>query len=42
MLLNFLKKARLNRVGCFKYSPVKSANANALPNQVPKKVKKKR
>lgn len=33
MLLDFLKEARLDRVGCFKYSPVEGADANALPDQ---------
>lgn len=37
MLLDFLKEARLDRVGCFKYSPVEGADANALPDRVPKK-----
>ena len=35
IMLDFLKEARLNRVGCFKYSPVEGATANALPNHVP-------
>ena len=35
MLLDFLKEARLDRVGCFKYSPVDGATANELPDQVP-------
>ncbi|EFD1019053.1 30S ribosomal protein S12 methylthiotransferase RimO [Escherichia coli] len=42
MLLDFLKEARLDRVGCFKYSPVEGADANALPDQVPEEVKEER
>jgi ribosomal protein S12 methylthiotransferase len=33
-LLNFLEEAQLDRVGCFKYSPVEGATANALPDHV--------
>ena len=32
ILLDFLREARLDRVGCFQYSPVAGARANALPN----------
>jgi ribosomal protein S12 methylthiotransferase len=39
MLLNFLAEAQLDRVGCFEYSPVAGAAANALPDPVPNKVK---
>ena len=35
MLLDWLAEARLDRVGCFKYSPVDGAAANALPDHVP-------
>jgi ribosomal protein S12 methylthiotransferase len=38
-LLTFLKEARLDRVGCFEYSPVDGAAANALPEHVPDEVK---
>lgn len=41
-LLNFLKEAQLDRVGCFKYSPVEGAQANALENPVPEDVKEDR
>ncbi|OGV37272.1 MAG: ribosomal protein S12 methylthiotransferase [Legionellales bacterium RIFCSPHIGHO2_12_FULL_35_11] len=41
-LLSFLDKAELDRVGCFKYSPVDGATANALPNQVPEEIKEER
>ncbi len=33
-LLDFLKVAQLDRVGCFKYSPVEGATANELPDHV--------
>ncbi|MBS2140418.1 radical SAM protein, partial [Escherichia coli] len=42
MLLDFLKEARLDRVGGFKYSPVEGADSNALPDQVPEEVKEER
>lgn len=38
-LLNFLEDARLDRVGCFTYSPVEGAQANALGNQVSEEIK---
>jgi ribosomal protein S12 methylthiotransferase len=41
-LLEFLQAARLDRVGCFTYSPVKGAAANELPNPVPEAVKEER
>ena len=41
-LLTFLEEARLDRVGCFKYSPVAGAAANELPNSVPDEVKAER
>jgi ribosomal protein S12 methylthiotransferase len=42
MLLDFLTEARLDRVGCFKYSPVEGATANELADQVPEEVKEER
>ncbi len=42
MLLEFLEKARLDRVGCFKYSPVDGAKANELSDQVPEEIKEER
>ncbi|PWC10370.1 30S ribosomal protein S12 methylthiotransferase RimO [Brenneria roseae subsp. americana] len=42
ILLDFLKEAKLDRVGCFKYSPVEGATANQLPDQVPEDVKEER
>ncbi|MBU1437963.1 MAG: 30S ribosomal protein S12 methylthiotransferase RimO, partial [Gammaproteobacteria bacterium] len=41
-LLNFLEEAQLDRVGCFKYSPVVGAKANELPDPVPEEVKETR
>jgi ribosomal protein S12 methylthiotransferase len=41
-LIDFLKEAQLDRVGCFKYSPVKGAKANELDNPVPEEVKEER
>jgi ribosomal protein S12 methylthiotransferase len=38
-LLDFLEEARLDRVGCFTYSDVAGARANALPDQVEESVK---
>jgi ribosomal protein S12 methylthiotransferase len=37
-LLAFLEQAELDRVGCFTYSPVEGAQANALPDPVPEPV----
>ena len=42
MLLDFLRKAKLNRVGCFKYETVPGAKANDLPDAVPEDVKDER
>ena len=41
-LLDWLAEARLDRVGCFKYSPVEGAAANALPDPVPDDTKQER
>jgi ribosomal protein S12 methylthiotransferase len=41
-LLAFLEAAQLDRVGCFAYSPVAGAAANALPDPVPEAVKQER
>jgi ribosomal protein S12 methylthiotransferase len=38
ILLDFLREAQLDRVGCFKYSPVDGARANALADHVPEDV----
>jgi ribosomal protein S12 methylthiotransferase len=42
VLLDWLAAAELDRVGCFKYSPVAGAAANALPDPVPEEVKEER
>jgi ribosomal protein S12 methylthiotransferase len=41
-LLAFLEEARLDRVGCFPYSPVEGAAANAIPGQLPDDMKQER
>ena len=41
-LLAFLEEAQLDRVGCFAYSAVDGAAANALPGPVPEDVKRER
>lgn len=41
-LLEFLSEAKLDRVGCFAYSPVKGAVANELLHQVPESIKQER
>jgi len=41
-LLAFMEEAQLDRVGCFAYSAVDGAAANALPGSVPEKVKEER
>ena len=41
-LLAFLEEAQLDRVGCFAYSAVDGAAANALPGPVPETVKQER
>jgi ribosomal protein S12 methylthiotransferase len=41
-LLSWLEEAQLDRVGCFKYSPVDGAAANALEDHVPTAVQEER
>ena len=41
-LLGFVQEAQLDRVGCFAYSPVAGAAANALPDPVPEALKQDR
>lgn len=41
-LLEFIEAAQLDRVGCFRYSPVDGAAANDLPDAVPDAVKRER
>ena len=42
MLLDFVREAKLARVGCFRYEPVEGAKANDLPGAVPDEVKEER
>lgn len=42
LLLDFLKEAQLDRVGCFKFSPVEGAPATEMADQVPEDVKEER
>ena len=41
-LLEFLREAKLDRVGCFQYSPVDGAKANELPMHVDDEIKEER
>jgi ribosomal protein S12 methylthiotransferase len=41
-LLDFLREAELDRVGCFAYSPVDGATANELPGALPEEVREER
>jgi len=41
-LLGFLHEAQIDRAGCFAYSPVDGASANALPGQLPQAVRDER
>ena len=41
-LLDWLDEAQLDRVGCFKYSPVEGAAANALAEHVPAAIQEER
>ncbi|MBK8765339.1 MAG: 30S ribosomal protein S12 methylthiotransferase RimO [Burkholderiaceae bacterium] len=41
-LLDFLREAELDRVGCFAYSPVDGATANDLPGALPEEVREER
>ena len=41
-MLDWLKEAQLDRVGCFTYSPVEGAAANELPDHVPEEIKQER
>ena len=41
-LLTWLDAAQLDRVGCFKYSPVEGATANAIAQHVPEEVQQER
>ena len=37
-LLQFLTEAKLDRIGCFTYSPVAGAKANEYPNHIPEEI----
>jgi ribosomal protein S12 methylthiotransferase len=41
-MLDFLREAQLDRVGCFAYSPVDGASANDLPGALPDEVRRER
>ena len=41
-LLEWLREAQLDRVGCFKYSPVEGAAANTIASHVPAQVQEER
>jgi ribosomal protein S12 methylthiotransferase len=41
-LLDFVREARIDRLGCFAYSPVEGAAANALPGALPEEVREER
>ena len=41
-LLAFLRETELDRVGCFAYSPVDGAAANALPDPIPEPLREER
>jgi ribosomal protein S12 methylthiotransferase len=42
LLLAWLREAKINRAGCFKYEAVEGAKANALPGAVPEEIKDER
>jgi len=41
-LLDFMREARIDRAGCFAYSPVEGALANEIPGMLPKDVREDR
>ena len=41
-LLDFIREARIDRAGCFAYSPVDGATANALDGALPQEVREER
>ncbi|MFT5644077.1 MAG: ribosomal protein S12 methylthiotransferase [Janthinobacterium sp.] len=41
-LLDFIAEAQIDRLGCFAYSPVEGATANALANPVPEELREER
>lgn len=42
ILLDFIREAKIDRAGCFKYENVESADSAALPGHVPEAVKEER
>jgi ribosomal protein S12 methylthiotransferase len=41
-LLDFVREAKIDRAGCFAYSPVESAVANELPGNLPQEIRETR
>ncbi len=41
-LLDFVREAQIDRAGCFAYSPVEGAVANAIPGMLPQEVREER
>jgi len=41
-LLDFMREARIDRAGCFAYSPVRGAAANELPGMLPQELREER
>jgi ribosomal protein S12 methylthiotransferase len=41
-LLDFMQEARIDRAGCFAYSPVEGASANDIPGALPDEVREER
>jgi ribosomal protein S12 methylthiotransferase len=41
-LLDFMREARIDRAGCFAYSPVEGAVANDIPGMLPQEVREER
>ena len=41
-LLNFMREASIDHAGCFAYSPVQGATANALPGMLPQALREER
>jgi ribosomal protein S12 methylthiotransferase len=41
-LLDFMREARIDRAGCFAYSPVQGAAANEIPGMLPLEIREER
>jgi ribosomal protein S12 methylthiotransferase len=41
-LLDFMQEAKIDRAGCFAYSPVEGASANDIPGALPDEVREER